>query len=298
MADLRFELRYTGSYADSHLLDLYDAGQALEGFQRTLAITTHLVLNGEVITKAPALKNAQIFSYPIEDGSWKTTAIVAIAGSSLLSVATASEKSFAGWMLKSAVSYVIEEATGAKIDYEDTLQEQLSEHRTLNGKKIDRSRLDSVIEKCETSITQIHRPIVKSKSASNAQITCRSPHIPLSPVAHLNKNTYEYISRTVKSDVRKYYRVKVSSYNINTFTGRIYSDEFGGRTVPFWLTDEARMPSAIELITKSISANAIDRKSLYGFIYFDCSLRESVNGRVKSLVVHEVLSANRFEQIE
>lgn len=87
---IEIALSFEGNEADSNELDLYDAAQAMMGFQRSLALTTHLLLNGKVITKAPFLKNAQIFSTPPEEGSWKMTAIIA---TSIFSLATAPKDS-------------------------------------------------------------------------------------------------------------------------------------------------------------------------------------------------------------
>jgi hypothetical protein len=78
--DVQFELSYLGADSDDHEIDLYDVSQALVGFQRSLAITTHLILNGEIITQAPALKGAKIFAFPSEEGSWKIKAGVLAIG--------------------------------------------------------------------------------------------------------------------------------------------------------------------------------------------------------------------------
>jgi len=47
-----FTLSYEGSSADDHQLDFYDAAQGLISFQRTLALTIHLVVNNEIIIQA------------------------------------------------------------------------------------------------------------------------------------------------------------------------------------------------------------------------------------------------------
>lgn len=61
---LQFTLSFQGNESNKHQMDLYDAALSLIGFQRTLALTTSLMLNGEIITQAPALKNATIMSTP------------------------------------------------------------------------------------------------------------------------------------------------------------------------------------------------------------------------------------------
>ena len=68
---VRFTIAFTGNDADENILDLYDISQALVGLQRSLALTTHLILNDEIITQSPALKGARIYSLPAEPGSWK-----------------------------------------------------------------------------------------------------------------------------------------------------------------------------------------------------------------------------------
>jgi hypothetical protein len=59
MIALEVTLRFRGQTSDQHAIDLYDVSQALIGFERSLALTTHLILNDEIITQAPALKGAK-----------------------------------------------------------------------------------------------------------------------------------------------------------------------------------------------------------------------------------------------
>jgi hypothetical protein len=73
---LEFVLAYEGNLAERSTIDFYDVSHALAGFQRSLALTTHLILNDEVITQAPSLKNAQILLRPPETGSWKAVATI------------------------------------------------------------------------------------------------------------------------------------------------------------------------------------------------------------------------------
>lgn len=79
LGDIQFTLSYQGARSDSHEIDLYDVSQALIGLQRSLALTTHLILNKEIITQSPALKGAYIYALPPEEGSWKLTAAIVIA---------------------------------------------------------------------------------------------------------------------------------------------------------------------------------------------------------------------------
>src|SRR4051794_8941447 len=114
MATVEITLSYSGSRADQNEIDLYDVGQGLIGFQRSLALTTHLVLNNEIITQAPALKGAEILALPASEGSWKITAAVAVT---IWTIGTAPKASPLGHLISSAYDYVISETLGFHVDY-------------------------------------------------------------------------------------------------------------------------------------------------------------------------------------
>lgn len=111
-------LSYEGGLADNNVLDMYDAARGLAGFHRSLALTTHLLLNGEIITQAPSLKGAQIIATTPEEGSWKVTAVV-LAG--IWAVTSASKDTVPGHILFSAYDYVIRSTLGFPVDFDKTL---------------------------------------------------------------------------------------------------------------------------------------------------------------------------------
>lgn len=159
---LKISLSYDGQAANVSEIDLYDVAQALIGFQRSLALTTHLVLNDEIITQAPSLKGAQIFTRPAEEGSWKITAIIV---SALYTLGTAQKDTPVGNLISSVYDYVISESLGFHVDYDKTLGQQYEEYKKSKEPKVEplpQHRLDSLIEKCEFAIKEMHRPIIKS----------------------------------------------------------------------------------------------------------------------------------------
>ncbi len=114
-------LKYEGKLADDHELDFYDAARALAGFQRSLALTTHLVLNGEIITQAPSLKNARIIVTTPQPWSWEVIASI-IGGAWVLGTAT--KDSPLGHLLYSVYDYVVSQALGFPVDYNKSLYQQ------------------------------------------------------------------------------------------------------------------------------------------------------------------------------
>jgi len=285
---ITFSLSYEGNDADDHEIDFYDVAQGLIGFQRSLAITTHLVLNGTVITQAPALKNARIVAVPPEEGSWKIWAAI-IAGA--YGISTAPQETPLGHLVYSAYDYVISEATGEHVNYEESLgqmYERLSADEQNKLPIIEQSQLDSVIEKCEYAIQEIHRPIIKSETATKAVISVTHREGEETPTRQpLNRGTYEYIRFTTQENDSSIVTGRVSSYNINTFKGRMFVDE-ERRPIPFTLADCARSPRDIAKITQSLTTNAQDRYTGEGDVQCVTFKNISRTGRLKSLYIVEV----------
>jgi len=184
-------LTYEGRLADSHELDFYDAARALSGFQRSLALTTHLILTGEIIHKAPAMKGARILIATPKPGSWEV--IASIIGAAWIA-GTASKDTPFGHLLYSAYDYVIRQTMGFPVQYDKSLYQQYEEQLAAN--KITPAKLDSLTEKIESSVADMHRPIVASKTADHADLFAGpkpDPRIRLG--SELNKQSYDYISR-------------------------------------------------------------------------------------------------------
>lgn len=153
-----FTLRYDGGLADNNTIDMYDAARGLAGFQRSLALVTHLIVNGEIITQAPSLRGAQILSSTPEEGSWKVTAVI-LGG--LFTLTSAPKDTTAGDLVFSVYDYVVKSTLGFHVDLTKSLGAQAEDE--LKKKKVTREKLDSLMEKTESSIAEIHRPIIASK---------------------------------------------------------------------------------------------------------------------------------------
>ncbi|MCG8694782.1 MAG: hypothetical protein MI806_26535 [Minwuiales bacterium] len=283
---IAFTLSYSGALADDQEIDLYDVGQALIGFQRSLALTTHLILNNKIITQAPSLKGARVIALPPEDGSWRfTAAIVSLVGG-VYALGTAPKDTPVGHLIRSAYDYVVSETLGFHVDYDKTLGQQYEELKKRNPdiQSLPQWRFDSLTEKCEAAIKDMHRPIVWSKTATKAEIISRvgsDEH----PFEHpLDQETFEYIHVTQMSETAFEFVGRVSSYNINTFKGRLYIED-ERRPIPFELAPSARDVRGIACVTESLSANAQTRFRDDGNIRIVAFPSTSKSGRLKSLLI-------------
>lgn len=254
------ELSYHGGLAENHQLQFYDAAQALWGFERTITLTTHLLLNGKVITQSPSARGFHVLATPPEAGSWKMNAVIGL-GTTIGAFGLAPPDTQFGWLAKSAVEYVIQEALGFTPDFDKTLGSQIRSYRGSTDLRslpedLSQTRFDSVIEKCEGGLRAMHRPIVYSGSAEIAQIGYQIGGSYGRLGGYFDSATNDYISQTVTSEDIEEFCGSISSYNINTFRGRIYFPD-QKRTVPFELSPEAQSIRSISRITESLRSNAI-----------------------------------------
>lgn len=284
-AAIRFTLSYEGSAAAKQHIDLYDASQALMGFQRSLALTTHLVINDEIITQAPSLKGAKILALPAEEGSWKMAAVIL---SGVYAIGTAPKDTPLGHIIYSVYDYVVSESLGVHVDYDSTLG-QLYDEATEQSRHVPKQhKVDSLIEKCTTALTDIHRPIVKTGTALEARITAARgvKDIPVGPT--FDSDTYDYIYEAFAAEHPEVISGRVSSYNSNTFKGRLYVAT-EGRSVAFELSQTTRFDAPVRLIVASLSVNALkDYKSEWSTVHCAVIRNTSRSGHLKSYTIIHV----------
>jgi hypothetical protein len=283
MTDIK--LKFEGKLSDNHVLNFYDAARAMTGFQRSLALTTHLVMHGEIITQAPALKEADILVSTPSPGSWEI--IASIVGAAWVA-GTASKDTPLGHMLYSIYDYIISSTLGFHVDYEKSLFQSYRESLTEKG--ITPEKLESLMEKTESSIGDMHRPIVASQSATSAKLfrLSRSGVDQIGP--DMTSLSYDYIARTIRRDELIEHQGLVSSYNVNTYKGRIFlPDE--QRPIPFELDEVAKNRESVQIITSSLRTNATSRRESEGLIALYGRRLESSTGRLKALIVNKVEEA-------
>lgn len=297
---IQFTLTYKGHSSERSEIDLYDVSQALIGLQRSLALTTHLVLNSEIITQSPALKGAHIYALPPEEGSWKiTAAIIVTASTAFYHLGTAPKDTPLGHLIYSAYDYVVSESLGVHVDFQKSLG-QLYEEAQKNNQKIPelkQHQLDSLTEKCLPAIREIHRPIYKTNTAESASIIASLKSKILLVGKHFTLQTYEYMSLSEAGDEPDSINGRIASYNSNTFKGRIYVPE-EGRPVPFELSEKCRTDQTIQLIVNSLRATAMkDYNNVQSTVYCSAFKNKSKSGLLKSYIILDVSPRNISQKI-
>ena len=285
--NLQMDLTYNGSDANNHLLDLYDAGQALVAFQRSLALTTHLVINDQLITQATSLKGARIFIAAPAEGSWKAKAIVF----GILGAGTISKDSPTGNLISSAYDFMIRESLGFHVDYDSTLGAQYEryEREKEKVKVLSRGRLDGLIEKCEPAVRDMHRPIQFSMTAEIGKFGSNvKGHHSIGVI--LNSETAEYIYTSKVGETPENFVGQVTMYNAQTFKGRAYFKR-EDRILGFFLRESCRKASDILRITNSLTANTQEqlRQTPAARVKFRAVPITATSGRLKSIHVDSIV---------
>lgn len=282
---IKVGLTYKGGTAASGVLDFHDANQALEGFQRSLALTTHLVVNQEIITQAPALKNARVFVRPPIQGSFSIAAFIGAGAYAVYQIGTAPKDTPLGHVIYSTYDYVVNLLTGARVNFDESLGETLEK----NGKtKITANKIDSLAEKLERPIINMHRPIIGA-SKVDVGLLGKIENDSIPEIVQINQRTFEFVNFSKKSDLPKTIEGYVSSFNINTFKGRLFVPE-QGRPIPFELNSSSRDKASVSRVGASLMYNTNDDSR--GLIRFLAFWNYSRDERLKSLSVIEVQVAD------
>jgi hypothetical protein len=292
--ELELDLSFTGNLADKHRIDLYDAAHALLGFQRSLALTTHLVLNGEVITKAPFLNGAEILALPSEENGWRQKVLIAV-GTALGAAAIAPKDSLLGHFVYSAYDYVISETLGFHANYEKSLGEQYRQlqesQRGSAMPHVEQHSFDLLIEKCESAIQEMHRPIVGRHTAEVATVSASIRGQNVVVGKPFTKSSFEYVAATIIGKKPEKIAGTVSSYNLDTYKGRIFTTE-EHRAVPFDVREAARDEKSVSHLANSLAISVRSRRPLVdeAMVYCVAYRKTSQAGRLKG---YDIISVSK-----
>lgn len=227
---LNISIKYCdGNHAKNSSIDLYDLSMALNGFHRSLALTTHYFLHHEIITKAPFAKDVQIISTPPVEGSFEIDATVLITGAAvsalpvLYKIGTAPKDTVLGHIVWSLYDLVIHKSTGQHVDWDKSLYFQ-----SLEKHELETNRIESLAQKVETSVKNIHRPI-KTRSALSSSIAIDDQR-----AIALNSQTLDLTNKLIIDTDPRMISGRVAGYSANTRSGMVYSEE-EKRAIPFEL---------------------------------------------------------------
>ncbi len=194
-----------------------------------------------------------------------------------------------GHVVHSVYDLLISESLGFHVDYDKSLGQLYEEHKKndLESPKVEQHQIDSLIDKCSSSISEIHRPIYKNKTALQANIFS-SVGVQSRPVgAPFTFETFQYMNEEFTEEAPEIFKGKVSSYSNNSFTGRIYISSEGW-AVPFDTSESSRTEQNIRLLVASLSVNAVRIDSEWSSVYCRVFKTKSRSGLLKRYLIVDV----------
>lgn len=218
-------------------------------------------------------------------------AILAGVGHGIFSVGTADKDTPMGNLGRSVYEYIVSELTGVNPDYDKTIGKVYREEKARNPNFPDLSqhRLDSLTEKCQGALLRMHRPIVASRTAKKATIRLNDGAGDVNLTGSLDRDSYDYMAHDIKDKNEVSVVGRVTSYNVNTYKGRIYLP-VEKRPIPFILSEFARDKRTVDNIIDSLSATAKDKidgtSDIKCFVY----RTKSRSNRLKSLLITNVIA--------
>jgi hypothetical protein len=282
---LTLEISYEGCSSDIHRIDLYDVSRAMMGIHRSLAITTHLLLNKNIISKCTSLKNAEIISLPSEDGSWKMKIVIAL-GSVFGAAMIAPQNSFLGHVIYSAYDYVLSESMGVHVDYEKSLGKLYLENKNKNIHIPEQHILDLVIDKCHNSLIDIHRPIYESKTAKVGELKAFIGKKEFKFSSEFNQETFEYLTEEIHKDELFSITGKIVSFSATNYSGRISIDGID-RPIPFKLERDVKTNENFEKIIESLKNSTLKDTTPIN-VTLDVKVIQTKKGKIKKYIVKKV----------
>ena len=283
--DLDLVLQYRGGTTNQHHIDLYDLSESLRGLHRTLALTTHYLLNDEIITHAPALKEAYIYAYPAEPGSFIQKVKLVASSVAITALLTQPNNTFVGHLMYSAYDFVVKTTLGIHVDINEPLYKTYLKNEKLQ-REIKRSKLESIADRCDNSLKEMHRPIYRSKASISLNI--QPPALEGVRPIHLSGDTYDSLRKVKLTTDAEMFTGRVSLYSANTRKGRIYVEE-EQRTIPFHIAKKTyvhvpTLSESLDIYTKLHDSGRAENKA--GYFKFMAKRGYSANNTTRFYQIH------------
>lgn len=256
-AKFALKLRFSGPTVEREGLDLYDGSTSFYGFAQALQIAVHAYMTGEIVSRATALKGAEMYF-----GSPRR-------GSVLFDIITVIEHYPATAGIAGAAFYdFIKTAFGKAAGYLNTKPETPAVQKIA----IDETFFDQLAETLEGSLQRAHRAIDHGVK----QVTLERPR---SELVVFNKQTSEWVNTRDENPNIEEFTGNITRYNSISGNGRAFVRELG-KVIPF--RPSVTFPDNKRgLLTWSLHGNTVSGEKE---LRFWASKIESATGDAKRLI--------------
>lgn len=233
--EVKIKFKFDGGDADEHKLDLYDAGVAIHGLARSLAISLHAFLNdGEIRSKVNKIDGATLYISPSRKGSWEEI-ITIVVGSAMANNIGQSVLSNAIWDF---IKYTFSRATNQPAEVPNNRYTK----KLLKDAESFESDISMALER---PLEMMHRPLA-SQSKMKITITKNQTEEKI----EFTQETLNYVTTNEEPKLAEGINGHVTRYNILTGNGRFYDDSIN-KIIPFSL-DQDMPENDKKLLTQSM----------------------------------------------
>jgi hypothetical protein len=269
----KLRISYKGGLADQNALPGYDGATSIDGITRALHIATHAYMTGEVVSRATALKGAEIRIQPPRQGSFIFDLLVLMeANPATTGAAIALTAAPFYDFLKTS----FRRATGSLDAEPETKHLQtLYERKEPPPLKKPPADLDALAEALEGSLQAAHRPIGPEGTIETISVGSVRQGLLL-----FDGETKDWVNVREEALGLEVLRGNVTRYNALSRNGRAFIDQLG-RVVP--LRPDGDFPSGdLAHLTWSLHGSNVGAPSK-----IDMRARRvtSASGKVKRLLL-------------
>lgn len=210
-ARFNLKIRFSGDHVEKRGLDLYDGSTSFWGLAQAIQIVIHAYMTGEVVSRATALKGAEVYFGSPRRGSVLIDLVTIIEAHPATAALT-------GAAFYDFIKFSLSKAAGIFTAKPETP----SVNATL---KADETFFDLLAETLEGSLQRAHRAI----DHGGGTITVERPR---SELITFDAATSEWVNTREIDPTVKEYSGNITRYNSISRNGRAYIRELG-KVLPF-----------------------------------------------------------------
>lgn len=249
-------------------VDLYDGAKTIFGLGRALQIAAHFLVNQEVIFQAPSARGVRLYLVPARRGSFDQLIQLVIEHKEIILVTAAT--TLTTEVVRDFLGYVIRKSCGLVAHASTYVVREISKQMQADLEALEEAMLGPLVD--------AHRAIEKGSARTRLKLG--------GDQIEFDDRTYANVRDRILSPHKKTLAASVSSYNINSFKGRLYNPELG-RTIPFkmrkrslpedltplsWSLDE-RNKKLDGLIDVDVLEELSPQRTVRSYILLDCRFR-------------------------
>ncbi|WP_085612064.1 MULTISPECIES: hypothetical protein [unclassified Pseudomonas] len=265
---ITFVIRYHDGASKFHGLNMYYGADSFGGMAEAVALTTHAIVNNEILTQTPSTKGFSLDFKESHEGSYIQKFILEFTDADAIRVVEYLRP--AGFM--ELMTFHLASPLGLNPKIESDV-----------AKRWFRSYMndsETLLERLSRPLTRIHHPV----SGQGYQVTLFKSR---TPFLSFNERTLDYLSGSEVNDRAEELLMGVSRFNARTGTGRFIEDEQSD-SISF-----SPLKAGLTRKAKSLLANSLKDLAEDRFTQVKVEVRRVMarDGRTKHLIlqaVHEV----------